>query len=73
MENIRNTMKTRGWIEIKQMFTDEITDNIKGIDTKGDIAVQYIGRIEAEKIIKGVFKKLDAIAYEAEAKPESYK
>lgn len=69
-------MKTAGWLEIRKIFEDEIQSNLKGIDTnkaKDDIAVAYIGRIEAEKIVNEVFKKLDTIAYEVESKEIRYK
>ena len=75
-DNIKQTMKTRGWLEIRQIFDDIINSNIGDINTEQpteNIGAQYIGRIGSKGVIKDVFKKLDAIAYEKEAKPINYK
>lgn len=73
-EAIKQTIKTKGWAFILDIFADEIKNSLSGIDIKDDnIATQYIGRKEAERIINTVFEKIEAIAYETEAKPINYK
>ncbi len=75
-EAIKRTMMTAGWLEILKIFEEEIGNNLKGINTdkaKDDIAIDYIGRIEAEKIVNNVFKKLNTISHVAEATKEIYK
>jgi len=73
---IADTMKSKGWQEIVQVFEAEINDNLRSIETKQakeNIAVEYIGRKEAENIVRNVFKKLDKMSHETEVIQVKYK
>ena len=70
-------MKTLGWIDIEQMFYDEIILAKSDIRTNNldykTIAVHTIARKEAGKIVKKVLARLNAIANEISVDKQSYK
>ena len=73
---IKEVLKSKGWQGIKLILEEEIENNLKEISveqTDKAIAIQYIGKKEAEKIIRIVIKKLERIAHEVEVVKTSYK
>lgn len=76
-ENIKVTIKTLGWGEIKQIFKDEIINNSNDIRTNGKdyktIAVETIAKKEARQIVKKVLNKIEAMGNEVKINKQSFK
>ena len=61
-EAIASILKSKGWQDIKDIFEDEMETNLSDISTTQsdrEIATQYTGKIEAQVIIRKVFKRLE--------------
>ena len=72
MNNIGNTIKTQGWIEIEDIFDKEIlncTDvkNIKQNESAEHIKLEVMSRAKTAKIVKRAMLKINRLGSEEEA------
>ena len=77
--NIKQILNLPAWIDVKQVFLDEIFDSKKIINIKCEgksdalIAAECRAREQAVKIVDKVLKKLERIAGERDISKESFK
>lgn len=79
LESQKQTLDSKGWIEIEQIFLDEFLEGKKPINLKTEgksneqIACEARSREYSAKAIKRVLSKLNRIKNPTEVKKESYK
>jgi len=76
MNDIAYTIKTKGWEEIKGILLEEVRLEKRKINpVQGDreIATQFLGKLEAEKIVDRVIRHVERLGQEPEDKTTSYK
>lgn len=75
-EDIKIMMATRGWQYVQKFFEEECDSGIKGIKTDQlpeIIATQYIGQVEAKKIIRRVLNRVKKLGIDKQFNEISYK
>jgi len=75
-EEIKSVLRSKGWQDILEVFNSEMDTNLQSIattQTDREIATQYVGKIEAQNILRKVLLKLDQLSQEQEFKKQSFK
>ena len=74
---IASLVKSQGWKDIVEIFNKEMDVNLKNIatdQTAEEIAIQFTGKLEAQKIIHKVFREIDRQAgYNEPKEKQSFK
>jgi hypothetical protein len=74
-EAIKQIVNTAGWKYLKQLFQEQVDLSRRTINAENaqDIALQYLARVEAEKIVLNAIKKAEQMGIELPSQNNSYK